>query len=98
MSEPESNIYVGRVERGETVVYAVGGGTVDRLGHFVWGAGAGDSGVALARTVLTAASEAEPPARVCRRFSVQVVQRLPHDGFALPRATVSAWLGGSARA
>lgn len=92
MNAPDSHIYVGRLEEGLTVVFDIGGGAVERLGDFVWGPDAADAGVALARTVLTTASGFEPSVDVARRFAVQVIQRLPGDGFALPQDTVNAWL------
>ena len=42
--------------------------------------------------LLTDASGSEPPADICRRFSQQILSRVPQDGFALQRETISAWL------
>ena len=92
----DSRIYVGRLDHGMPAVYAVDAGTVDRLlppgegPH--WGPAAGETTLDLARVLLADAGGSAPPADACRRFSDQILSRLPHDGFALQRETVSAWL------
>lgn len=77
-------------------MYAVDAASVERLapvdGSLEWGRGATDAASALARVLLTDASGAQPPAEVCRRFSHQILGRLPQDGFALQRDTLNAWL------
>jgi hypothetical protein len=96
MSTTDSRIYVGRLERNRPVVFAVGTATVERLDPpgegFGWGMDASGDTLALARVLLTDASGSEPPADVARRFADQILSRVPHDGFALPRETVNAWL------
>lgn len=97
METRDSRIYVGRLEPGAIpAVYAVDTATVERLhptGQALqWGAGATDAASELARVLLTDASGSEPPAEVCRRFSRQILGRLPQDGFALQRETVNVWL------
>ena len=97
MNSPDSHIYVGRVDEDcAPSVYAIGPVTVERLepadDTLRWGVGAADAGLILARVLLIDASGAQPPADVCQRFSDQVISRLPDDGFAIPRAVVSAWL------
>ena len=96
MSQPDSRIYVGRLDNGLPVVYAVDATKVHRLlpagEGFEWGPSAGDAAVALARVLLTDAGADEPPADACARFSRQIISRLPQDGFALQRDTVNAWL------
>lgn len=96
METRDSCIYVGRLEGGAPAIYAVDAATVERLhpsGEVLeWGAGATDAASALARVLLTDAAGVEPPAEVCRRFSRQILGRLPQDGFALQRETVNAWL------
>lgn len=96
MNTPEPRIYVGRLEGDRPAVYATGRTTVERLdsgrSSLEWGAGAPDAGLALARVLLIDASGSEPAADICCRFADQVVRRLPDDGFALPRETVTAWL------
>lgn len=96
MDRSDSRIYVGRLEGGLPTVYAVDAGGVEPLhptdGSLEWGRGATDAASALARVLLADASGAEPPSEVCRRFSRQILGRLPHDGFALQRDTVNAWL------
>jgi hypothetical protein len=96
MEPSDSRIYVGRLEGGFPAVYAVDAARVERL-HLAdcpleWGRGATDAASALARVLLTDAAGTEPPAEVCRRFSRQILGRLPQDGFALQRDTVNAWL------
>lgn len=90
-----TRIYVGRVEDGRPEVYAVGNMSVEPLHPageaFEWGSDAAAS-LPLARVLLTDASGSEPPADVCRRFSEQILSRVPEDGFALQRDTVNAWL------
>jgi hypothetical protein len=90
----DSRIYVGRLAGGEPAVYAVGSAAVERLrpatGALRWGAGADSA--ELARVLLADATGAEPPADACERFAQQILARLPHDGFALQRDTVDAWL------
>ncbi len=96
METRDPRIYVGRLEGGAPAVYAVDADSVERLhpagAPLEWGADATDAASALARVLLTDAAGAEPPADVCRRFSRQILGRLPHDGFALHRETVSVWL------
>lgn len=97
METPDSRIYVGRLEGGVLpAIYAVDAATVERLHPtgepLQWGAGATDAASALARVLLADAAGTEPPAEVCRRFSRQILGRLPQDGFALQRETVNAWL------
>ena len=95
MDTHETRIYVGRLEEGRPEVYAVGSMSVERLhpaAHaFEWGT---DPAAAheLARVLLTDASGSEPPADICRRFSQQILSRVPQDGFALQRETINAWL------
>ena len=94
LSSPDSRIYVGRLESGQPTVYTVAGASVDRLmpppGGFQWGAGV--DATQLARVLLTDAAGSEPPRDACTRFAEQILSRLPHDGFALQRETVDAWL------
>ena len=89
-------IYVARLDDGRPAVYAVDAGAIQRLlppGEGPrWGPDAGDSILELARVLLADAGGSEPPADACRRFADQILSRLPHDGFALQRDTVSAWL------
>src|SRR5688572_13380454 len=96
MSSPTSHIYVGRLDKGRPAVYVVGALTVERLvptgEDFLWGAGAGERTLELARVLLTDAGGAEPAADACRRVSNQSLHRLPEDGFALQREPVNAWL------
>jgi hypothetical protein len=96
METRDSRIYVGRLEAGLPAVYAVDPSSVQRLHPadepLRWGAGVRNDASALARVLLADAAGAEPPAGVCRRFSRQILGRLPHDGFALQRETVNAWL------
>jgi hypothetical protein len=96
MQTTDSRIYVGRLEGGCPTVYAVGATSVDRLHPlgeaFDWGADAEADAVELAHVLLTDASGSEPPADVSRRFALQILSRLPRDGFALQRETVQAWL------
>ena len=97
MNAPDSRIYVGRLEDERPTVYVVSATSVERLqpaGALVWGAGPSSE---LARALLTDASGSEPPAEVCGRFAQQILSRLPHDGFALPRDIVTAWLRRFAR-
>jgi hypothetical protein len=96
MRTPDLRIYVGRLEAGFGVVYAVDAASVERL-HSApetpgWDEAARDASLGLARVLLTDATGSEPPAAACRRFSQQILSRLPDDGFALQRATVDAWL------
>ena len=92
----DSLTYVGRLEAGSQAVYVVGADGVERLaapdGGFAWGLDAAGAAAGLAHTLLADASGSEPAADACSRFSAQILSRLPHDGFALPRETVSAWL------
>lgn len=91
----DSRIYVGRLESGRPAVYAVDALTVERLhaeDGFGWGPGFADSCAELARVMLAEAGGSEPPVDVCRRFSEQILNRLPADGFVLQRDTVAAWL------
>src|SRR5215212_5189503 len=85
VSTPSSRIYVGRLDEGLPVVYAVDAATVQRLlprnDGFEWGASAGDAALELARTLLADAGGSEPPHDACRQFSGQILSRLPHDGF-----------------
>jgi hypothetical protein len=78
------------------VVYAVDSAAVERLlpagDDFRWGAGAGGATFDLARVLLSDAGDSEPPEDACRRFTEQILARLPQDGFALQRDTVDAWL------
>ena len=96
MQSFDSRIYVGRVEGGFPAVYAVDATGVEGLQAademLEWGAEAADAASALARVLLVDAAGAEPPAEVCRRFSREILMRLPQDGFALQRETVNAWL------
>jgi hypothetical protein len=96
MDTRDSRIYVGRLEGGLSVVYAVDAESIERLHPAAvaleWGADAADASSALARVLLSDAAGAEPPAEVCRRFSRQILGRLPRDGFALQRESVNAWL------
>jgi hypothetical protein len=96
MTTPDLCIYVGRLEEDEPAVYAIEAETVEALepagGGFGWGADAGDAAFELARVLLTDATGSEPPADVCRRFVRDVLGRVPHDGFAIHRETVNAWL------
>ena len=97
MTTPESRIYVGRLDNGRPAVYSVGALSVDRLhpadsADFQWGAGYAEPAHELARVLLTDASGSEAPADACHRFAEQILLRLPHDGFALQRETVEAWL------
>ena len=96
MDSRHSRIYVGRLDRGAPAVFAVDSAAVERLlparGTFAWGAEAGQPALALAHALLTDAGGAEPPAEACRLFAGQILARLPHDGFALQRETVGAWL------
>ena len=89
-------IYVGRIDAGRPAVYAVGAKSVERLhpssDSLHWGAAAGEATLELARVLLTDAGGTEPPADAARRFSEQILMRLPEDGFALQRDTVNAWL------
>lgn len=78
-------IYVARRERNRLSVFAVGNHGVTRLA-------ATDDPTDLARVLLAEASCVEPAPDVCRRFADEVIARVPHDGFALPRDTVDAWL------
>ena len=88
MNRSDSRIYVGRLEASRPVVYAVDATGAERLGGIDWGIAA----FALARVLLTDTSGSEPPLDLCRRFADEVAGRLPHDGFALQRETVGAWL------
>ena len=96
METTDSRIYVGRIEGGLPAVYAVDAARVEPLrpvdGSLEWGRGATDAASELARVLLSDAAGSEPPAEVCRRFSRQILGRLPQDGFALQRDTVNAWL------
>ena len=95
MSSSSSRIYVGRIDQGRPTVYAVEAVSVERLhpgDDLRWGASAGDATLELARVLLTDAGGSEPPADACRGFSEQILTRLPDDGFALQRETVTAWL------
>ena len=96
MNVSDSRIYIGRLEDGRPAVYAVEAAAVERLRPadeaLDWGAGAGDTAMELARTLLSDASGSEPPADVCRLFAEQVVRRVPRNGFVLQRDTVNAWL------
>ena len=97
MSTPETRIYVGRLDNGRPAVYSVGTVSVERLhpvgtADFHWGAGYADAAQELARVLLTDAADGEPPRDACHRFAEEILLRLPHDGFALQRDTVGAWL------
>lgn len=96
MPTPDARIYVGRLEGGVPLVYAVDATSVTRLhpagDRFDWGAEAGRAVEELARVLLADAAGSEPTPEVCRRFSSQILGRLPRDGFALQRDTVNAWL------
>lgn len=88
-------IYVGRLDDGRPTVYVVDTAAVERLhpaGELQWGAHAGEATLELARVLLADAGGAEPPADACPRFAEQILARLPEDGFALQRDTISAWL------
>jgi hypothetical protein len=95
MDAPETRIYVGRLEAGRPEVYAVGSLDVEQLhpatAEFKWGTEP-TAALELARVLLTDASGSEPPADICRRFSQQILSRVPEDGFALQRETINAWL------
>ena len=95
MDTRETRIYVGRLENGRPEVYAVGGLSVERLhpvaNEFEWGTDPG-AALELARVLLADASGSEPPADISRRFSQQILSRVPEDGFALQRETINAWL------
>jgi len=95
MDTHETCMYVGRVEEGRPEVYAVGSVAVERLHQgadaFAWGTGPA-AAHELARVLLKDASGSEPPADICRRFSQQILSRVPQDGFALQRDTINAWL------
>ena len=96
METRDSRIYVGRLDGGLPAVYAVDADSVERLhpaGEALeWGADVTETSSTLARVLLGDAAGAEPPADVCRRFSREILGRLPRDGFALQRETVSTWL------
>lgn len=96
MQTKDSRIYVGRLEGGSPAVYAVDAASAERLGSggeaLEWGKGATDAASALARVLLADAAGTTAPSEVCRRFSRQILGRLPQDGFALQRETVNAWL------
>jgi hypothetical protein len=96
VSTPDHRIYVGRLDQGRPVVYAVDAASVERLlpagEDFRWGAAAVEASFDLARVLLSDAAGSEPPEDACRRFTEQILGRLPHDGFALQRDTVDAWL------
>jgi hypothetical protein len=96
VTSQNTRIYVGRLDQDGPAVYAVESVAVERLhpggDGFRWGAAAGDATLELARVLLTDAGGADPPADACRRFTEQILVRLPDDGFALQRETVSAWL------
>jgi hypothetical protein len=91
-----THTYVGRLEAGCQAVYVVGSESVERLSPplegFGWGADAVGLPATLAHELLADASGADPGAEAARRFAAQVLARLPHDGFTLPRDAVSAWL------
>lgn len=87
--------YVGRLEAGAQAVYVVDDGGVARLKDaesFGWGADSPTAPAALARVLLWDATGADPDPDACKRFARQVLSRLPHDGFTLPREAVSAWM------
>ena len=92
----DSCIYVGRLDESGPAVYAVGATAVEKLlpgtEGFAWGTDAIDPALELARVLLADAGGSEPSADACQRFTEQILARLPHDGFALQRDTVSAWL------
>jgi Family of unknown function (DUF6166) len=97
VSTADQRIYVGRLDRGRPAVYSVGATSVERLHpagsrDFQWGCGYADAAHELARVLLTDATGSEQPAEACHRFAEQILLRLPHDGFALQRETVEAWL------
>lgn len=96
MATQDACIYVGRLEGGVPLVYAVDAMSVTRLhpagDGFDWGAETGRAVEELARVLLADAAGSAPTAEVCRRFSSQILSRLPRDGFALQRETVNAWL------
>src|SRR5688500_15619977 len=97
MSNTESRIYVGRLDNGRPAVYSVGALSVERLHpagarDFQWGTGYAEPAHELARVLLADAGGSEVPADACHRFAEQILLRLPHDGFALQRETVEAWL------
>lgn len=88
--------YVGRLEAGAQAVYVVDAVGVERLCPpdlgFGWGVDAVGAMSELAHTLLTDASGTEPGADTCKQFGLQILCRLPHDGFTLQRDTVAAWL------
>ena len=92
----DQRTYVGRLEAGCQAVYVVGAEGVERLcpplEGFGWGVDAIGAPAVLARTLLADSTGAEPGPDAARRFATQVLARLPHDGFTLPREAVSAWL------
>ena len=96
MIDTDSRIYVGRLDRGLPAVYAVDAASVERLhpagDYLAWGADAGAATLELARVLLADAGGTVAPADACARFSEQILQRLPADGFVLQRDTVNAWL------
>ena len=91
-----SRIYVGRLDGGSQAVYVVDAVGVERLEApregFGWGADPVGDTAELAHALLADAGAGEPTPHTCARFCEQVLNRLPHDGFALQRDTVSAWL------
>jgi hypothetical protein len=96
MTTPDSHIYVGRLEGERPTVYVVGPASVEPLDAavhaFDWGPAGADAALELAHALLADASGSEPSAELGRRFAEQILARLPHDGFALQRETVNAWL------
>jgi hypothetical protein len=92
----DEHIYVGRLEGGAQAVYAVGPDSVERLTPplegFGWGPDAVGMPGALAHALLADATGARPDDLAARHFAGHVLARLPHDGFALPRRTVDAWV------
>lgn len=92
----DSRTYVGRFEAGAQMVYVVDSEGVERLdppaGGFGWGRDATGSTEELARLMLTDVTGIEPGQDACQSFTAGILSRLPHDGFALQRDTVGAWL------
>ena len=83
------------------MVYIVDGEGVERLetpeGGFGWGSDSAGSSEELARVMLADVTGVDPSLDACESFTADILSRLPHDGFALQRDTVSAWLRRTVR-